>query len=90
MDEHPKLTNIRDPPILIGQLIRCVLVFHSGSYNPRIEMRGLTCTVPPFVLPNKEMSRVFAKSVFDLAKADLESADPDKIRAGEMTDPLRF
>ena len=36
LDEQPMVTNIRGPPSLVGQLIRCVLVFHSGPRNATI------------------------------------------------------
>ena len=81
---------IRNPPILKGQVIHCLLVFHSGPRNAIIEMSGLARRTPPFHPLSKEVSTVFARSVFDLVKADLESADPERIRAREMMDSLRL
>jgi len=80
--------NIRDPPSLVGQRIRCVLVFHSGPRNATIEVRGLTCTVPLWETMDKEMSSMFAGGVFDLANADFENGDPDEIRAGKVKESL--
>lgn len=87
LNRQPRLTNLRDPPSLVGQRVRCVLVFHSNPRKASTEVRGLTYTDPSLRLScplNKVMSVALAKGVFDLAKAEFENVDPDKIRAGEV------
>ena len=94
LDRHPRLTNLRDPPDLVGQRVRCVLVFHpKNSRNPTFAVRGLAYTDPSLCLGSsidKEMSRNLAKKIFDVAKVEFEEADPDKIRAGELRAALRL
>ena len=68
-------------------------VHSKKSRNPTFEVRGLTYTNPTLRLRSsvdKEMSRNLAKNISDVAKAEFEEADPNKIRAGELRVSLRL
>ena len=67
-------------------------VHSKNSGNPTFEVRGLAYTNPSLRLGSsvdKEMSRNLAKNIFDVAKAEFEEADLDKIRAGKLRVSLR-
>ena len=83
LDRDPSITNLRDPPELVGQRICCVLVFHSGPGKP--DMMSLTYTDPALSSASgnvdKEMSKLLAETVFGVAGEGLEVGGPDKVRA---------
>jgi len=84
LDREPSLTNIRDPPDLVGQRVRCVLMFHSDVGNPITEMRGLAYMDPGLRSRSpldKGLSMLMADTAFRVAKDELEKGNPDEIRA---------
>ena len=46
--------------------------------------------VPLWGIMDKETLSMFARRVFDLAKADFENGDTDDIRAGNLDESLRL
>lgn len=84
---HPGLTNLRDPPNLVGKRLRSVLVFRSSHKdNAAVEIRGLAYTVPGLHFTDdsdKETSEALGMSAFSTAKADFKSGDPGDMRVTE-------
>jgi len=87
LSKQPNLRVLRDPPSLIGQRVRYVLVFHLDPGNQsvrRCKVRAYAWTVPSLCCLeslDKRMSAFFAETVFEVAKMDFENADPDQVRA---------
>lgn len=84
LKREPSLTNIRDPPDLVGKRVRCVLVFYSDSGKSIMEMRGLAYVAPGLLTSaplDKGLSMLMADTAFRVAKEELEKGDPDEIRA---------
>lgn len=89
LSKQPQLKVLRDPPSLVGQRVRCVMVFQFDSGDTgvaRCKVRAQAWTDPSLHMRlslDDEMSAMLAESVFSVAKTDFEMGDPDKLRAGD-------
>lgn len=88
LSRQPDLRVLRDPPSLVGQRIRYVLLFHldpEDSEVTRCKLRAYAWTDPSLCLKlqlmNPMVSTMLAQTVFDEAKKDFEERDPNEIRS---------
>lgn len=87
LERQPNLKVLRDPPSLVGQRVRYVLLFHYDPENAavaRCKVRALAWTDPSLTSRapiDKEVSRRGAEGVFIVAKIDFEKNDPNELRA---------
>jgi hypothetical protein len=93
LSKQPDLRVLRDPPSLIGQRVRYVLMFHLDPGDAKVQrckVRAYSWTFPSLrevESLDKNMSALFAQTVFNLAKRDFETGDPNEIRARGQNPP---
>jgi len=97
LSRQPGLRVLRDPPGLVGQRVRYVLLFHldPGSKDVRrCKVRAYAwtdpCLTPRLEALNKEMSALFARTIFNVAKENFKTSDPNEIRAGGVNPLLHL
>lgn len=95
LSRQPDLRVLRDPPSLVGQRVRYVLLFHlePGSTSVRrCKVRAYAWTDPTLCARleslHKEVSAIFAETVFEEAKEDFEKSDPNEMRTKRMNPSL--
>jgi len=95
LSKQPDLRVLRDPPSLMGQRVRYVLVFNLDPSNAtvrRCKVRAYAWTVPLLLSTletlDKTMSMLFAETIFEVAKEDFDNSDPDDVRARGADPPL--
>lgn len=97
LSKQPNLRVLQDPPSLVGQRVRYVLLFHlepESSEVQRCKVRAYAWTdrtlCSRLETLNSNMSSTLAKTVFDVAKEDFENGDPKEMRARRLNPASRL
>ena len=96
LSRQPNLKVLRDPPTLEGERVRCVLTFHYSPGEGPIKVCKVRAQAwsDPLLYPmwyslSMEASRLLANGIFNFARTEFATGNPNKIRAGETSSGLR-